>query len=85
MREKTTIYTAAVAGAVLALLVFLYFFYFAPRGERLVVEGSGDLDPIEGSGSLADIKTVKRGWDDDDVDEGLPFRGFADRVLRRML
>ncbi|MED5585085.1 MAG: S8 family serine peptidase [Verrucomicrobiota bacterium] len=85
MKQKTTIYTVAAAGAVLALLVFLYLFYYAPRGDRLVVEGAGELDPIENSDSLADLERAMRSGTDEDVDERLPFRGFANRVIRRML
>jgi hypothetical protein len=85
MKQKTTIYTAAAAGAVLALLVFLYLFYYAPRGERLIVEGAGELDPIGNSDSLANLERAMRSGGDEDVDERLPFRGFANRVIRRML
>ncbi|MCH2062020.1 MAG: S8 family serine peptidase [Verrucomicrobiales bacterium] len=85
MKQKTTIYTVAAAGAVLALLVFLYLFYYAPRGDRLIVEGAGELDPIENSDSLADLERAMRSGTDEDVDERLPFRGFANRVIRRML
>jgi len=85
MRQKSTIYTAAVAGAVLALLGFLYLFYFAPKGDRMGVAGTGDLGLLDNGESVADLKRAMLPDGGEDADEGLPFPGFANRVIRRML
>lgn len=84
MRQKSTIYTAAVVGGLLTMLGFLYLFYYAPRGEQISVAGETDsLELLEDGGSLGARAMLPDG--DEIVDEGLPFSGFAARAMRRML
>lgn len=86
MQQKSTIYTAAAVGALLIMLGFVYLFHYAPRGEKISVDGGTDgLGLLENSESLGDRKKAMLPSGDEVADEGLPFPGFANRVIRRML